>query len=133
MMDERVSRGSAVADLDNDGRLDIVINDLDGTPQVLHNEVTPSGHWLIVALQGKPPNTLAIGTVVTARVGDRRMMRVVQSGTSYLSQDDMRLHFGLGAAEKVDELEMRWPDGTRTVLKEPRLLRADQILAIEQR
>lgn len=133
MLDERVSRGAAVADLDNDGRLDIVINDLDGAPQVLHNEVEPSGHWLIVALQGKPPNTLAIGTVVTARVGSRRMMRVVQSGTSYLSQDDMRLHFGLGAAEKVDELEMRWPDGTRTVLKEPRLLRADQILAIEQR
>jgi enediyne biosynthesis protein E4 len=133
MMDERVSRGAAVADLDNDGRLDIVINDLDGAPQVLHNEVEPSGHWLIVALQGKPPNTLAIGTVVTARVGDRRMMRVVQSGTSYLSQDDMRVHFGLGSAEKVDELEMRWPDGTRTVLKEPRLLRADQILAIEQR
>jgi hypothetical protein len=133
MMDERVSRGSAIGDLDNDGRLDIVINDLDGAPQVLHNEVTPSGHWLIVSLSGKAPNTQAIGTIVTARVGNRRMMRIVQSGTSYLSQDDMRLHFGLGSAEKVDELEVRWPDGTRTTLKEPRLLRADQILAIEQR
>jgi hypothetical protein len=117
LMEERVSRGSAVGDLDNDGRLDIVINDLDGRPQVLHNEVESAGRWLIVSLTGKAPNTLAIGAVVTVRVGERRLQRLVQSGSSYLSQDDMRLHFGLGAKETIDEIDVRWPDDSHTVRK----------------
>ena len=129
LMDEHVSRGAAVGDLDNDGRLDLVINDLDGKPQVLHNEVTPSGHWLSVTLVGKAPNTLAIGAIVTARVGQRRLQRLVQSGSSYLSQDDMRLHFGLGAAETIDELDVRWPDDSHTSQKN---VRADQRLTLTQ-
>jgi hypothetical protein len=133
LMDPRVSRGSAVGDLDNDGRLDIVINDLDGRPQVLHNEVTPAansaGNWVIVALTGKAPNTLAIGAVITAHVGDRRMQRLVQSGSSYLSQDDMRQHFGLGSAVRIDELDVRWPDGSHTMRTN---VPANQILTLAQ-
>jgi hypothetical protein len=129
LMEERVGRGAAVGDLDNDGRLDLVINDLDGRPQVLVNDVTPSGHWLSVTLVGKAPNTGAIGAVVTARVGQRRLQRLVQSGSSYLSQDDMRVHFGVGAAETIDELDVRWPDDSHTT---QRNVKADQRLTLTQ-
>jgi hypothetical protein len=111
---ERASRGAAVGDLDNDGRLDLVINDLDGSPQVLRNELAAAGHWLIVKLRGAGGNTNAIGAVVRTRAGTLAQSRLVQSGTSYISQDDMRLHFGVGRASVVDAVEVRWPDGTTT-------------------
>ena len=126
---ERVSRGSAVGDLDNDGRLDVVINDLDGSPQVLRNEVPEAGNWLIVKLRGAGANTNAIGAVVTVRVGDVRHVRLVQSGTSYISQDDMRLHVGLGASTSADVVEVRWPDGTTTKREQ---VKANQIIEIAQ-
>ncbi len=66
----RVSRGLAAGDLDDDGRIDVVVNDLDGAPQVLHNELAPTGHWLLVALVGKAPNTSAVGAVVALQSGD---------------------------------------------------------------
>jgi hypothetical protein len=125
---ERVSRGLAVGDLDGDGRLDAVINDLDGSPQVLRNEAKGAGHWLLVKLKGKGGNTDAIGAVVTATAGTLRMMRLVRSGTSYISQDDMRQHFGLGAATEAD-LEVRWPDGTTTRRER---VKADQLVEIAQ-
>jgi hypothetical protein len=112
LMDERVSRGLAAGDLDDDGGIDVVINDLDGSPQILHNELSPRGGWIIVKLTGKAPNTDAIGAVVTVTTGTTRQRAVVQSGTSYLSQNDMRQHFGLGAATTVDAIEVLWPDGT---------------------
>jgi len=114
IMEERVSRGLAAGDLDNDGRLDLVINDLDGVPRVLHNELPDAGHWLEVQLRGRAPNTNAIGATVTVEAGGQRMRRLVQSGTGYLSQDDMRQHFGLGAATSVETLDVQWPDGTHT-------------------
>jgi hypothetical protein len=126
---ERVSRGLALGDLDNDGRLDVVINDLDGSPQVLHNELPGVGHWLLVKLVGTGRNTDAIGAVVTATAGSLRMKRLVQSGTSYISQDDMRLHFGLGPATQVDALEILWPDGSSTKLE---TVKANQILEVRQ-
>jgi len=112
LMDERVSRGLAAGDLDDDGGIDVVINDLDGSPQILHNELSPRGGWIIVKLIGKAPNTDAIGAVITVTTGTTRQRAVVQSGTSYLSQNDMRQHFGLGAATTVDSIEVLWPDGT---------------------
>jgi hypothetical protein len=125
----RVSRGLAVGDLDNDGRPDLVINDLDGPPQVLHNEVANAGHWLIVRLKGKAPNTNGIGAIVTARAGALTQKRVVRSGTSYISQDDMRQHFGLGDSTVVDSVEVRWLDGTVTKREN---VKADQVLTVEK-
>ncbi len=129
LTEERVSRGLAVGDLDNDGRLDVVINNLDGAPQVLHNELAGVGNWLLVKVKGKGQNTDAIGAIVTARAGKRIQMRLVQSGTSYLSQDDTRQHFGLGAEKQADVVEVRWPDGTTTKLEN---VKANQIVQIEQ-
>lgn len=126
---ERVSRGSAVGDLDNDGRLDLVINDLDGSPQVLRNESTGAGNWLIVKLRGAGANTNAVGAIVTVRSGEASQRRVVQSGTGYISQDDMRLHVGLGAAGAAQVVEVRWPDGTTTKREQ---VKANQVIEIAQ-
>ncbi|HYT74286.1 MAG TPA: CRTAC1 family protein, partial [Vicinamibacterales bacterium] len=125
--EERVSRGLAVGDFDNDGGIDIVINDLDGAPQILHNELTSRGHWLIVKLRGAAPNTDAIGAIVTVKAGGITQKGLVQSGTSYLSQNDMRQHFGLAGATIVDSIEVTWPDGTTSRRDN---VKADQVVEI---
>jgi hypothetical protein len=112
MTEDRVSRGLAVGDIDNDGRLDIVINDLDGSPQLLRNESTGVGNWLLVKVRAPKMNVDAIGAVVTVRTGTVTQKRLVQSGSSYISQEDLRLHFGLGSTTTVDSVEVRWPDRT---------------------
>ncbi|MEM6795902.1 MAG: CRTAC1 family protein [Acidobacteriota bacterium] len=114
LAEEKVSRGLAVGDFDNDGRLDVVINDLDGAPQLLMNRTRDAGHWLSVELQGQGGNLDAIGAVVTVKAGKTRQSRLVQSGSSYLSQSDFRLHFGLGKETSVGEVEVVWPDATRS-------------------
>jgi hypothetical protein len=129
LIEERVSRGLAVGDIDNDGRLDVVINDLDGRPQVLQNVLAERGNWLIVKLKGQGGNTSAIGAVITARAGIATLKRLVQSGTSYISQDDMRQHFGLGTAAQVDSLEVRWPDGTVSKVE---AMKANRIVEVSQ-
>ena len=129
LMEQRVSRGLAIGDLDNDGRIDVVINDLDGSPQVLHNAFAGTGNWLLVKLKGKAPNTNAIGALVVARAGGATQRRLVQSGTSYISQDDMRQHFGLGAATQLDSVEVTWPDGTTTRFEN---VKANRLLEVKQ-
>ena len=129
LTEPRVSRGLAISDLDGDGRIDVVINDLDGAPQLLHNEFEPKGHWLEVTLRGNAPNTSAIGAVVTVETSGVRQMRLVQSGTGYLSQDDKRLHFGLGAADRADAVTVLWPDGTKTTVPSAS---ADQVLTVTE-
>ncbi len=109
---ETVSRGLAVGDLDNDGRLDLVIGDLDGKAQLLRNEAPATGHWLSVQLVGKGTMRDAVGALITVRTGKEKRIRPVRSGTSYLSQDDFRQHFGLGVVEKIDAIEVLWPDGS---------------------
>jgi enediyne biosynthesis protein E4 len=129
MMQERVSRGLAIGDIDNDGRIDVAINDLDGAPQLLHNEIAPAGNWIIVKLQGKAPNTDAIGAIVTVTSGGETQKSLVQSGTSYISQNDMRQHFGVGAAATIDAIDVTWPDGTTTRQGQ---VKPNQIVTIRQ-
>jgi hypothetical protein len=125
----RVSRGLALGDIDNDGGVDLVINDLDGSPQLLHNELAGRGNWLIVKLRGTAPNTDAIGAVITVKSGGAVQKALVQSGTSYLSQNDMRQHFGLGGAAIADSVEVTWPDGTSTKRDQ---VKANQVVEIRQ-
>jgi hypothetical protein len=129
LMEQRVSRGLAIGDLDIDGRIDVVINDLDGSPQVLHNELAGAGNWLLVKLRGKAPNTNAIGALIVTRAGTVTQRRLVQSGTSYISQDDKRQHFGLGTATQADSVDVKWPDGSATRLEN---VKANRLVEITQ-
>jgi len=128
----RVARGSAVADFDNDGGLDIVINDIDSPPALLKNDGTGRGHWLALRLLGDPASKCprdAIGSVVFVTAGGRRMRGEVASGRGQMSQSDLRVHFGLGSNTEVTSLEVRWGNG-QTVRYPPPAI--DSIVTIDQ-
>ena len=107
-----VSRGSATGDLDNDGDLDVVINNLDGAPTVLRNDGGNRGNFLVVDLEGRTGNRSAVGALVIVRAADLVQRAERRSGDSYLSHSDARLHFGLGTRTKADSVEVRWPHGS---------------------
>jgi hypothetical protein len=113
----QASRGAAFGDLDNDGRIDVVIENIDGLPMVLHNENTNSAHWITFQLIGTRSNRLALGAKVRVVAGSLSQIDEVRSGGSYLSQNDLRLHFGLGSADSVDRVEVRWPSGATQTLQ----------------
>jgi len=106
------SRGSAAGDLDNDGALEIVISNLDQRPSLLKNYGTHK-NWLLVHAVGTTANRDAIGARVTVYIGSRHLSGEVQSGSSYLSQNDARLHFGLSNDVAYDRIEVAWPGGGR--------------------
>jgi hypothetical protein len=108
------SRGLAIGDLDGDGRPDLVLNNIDSKPTILRNVATTEGHWLDLRLVGdvsKKSTRDAIGSIAYLTTGKIRQRREVVSGAIYCSQNDMTLHFGLGAATKVDKLEIQWANG----------------------
>jgi hypothetical protein len=124
------ARGAAFGDLFNDGRVDVVLNVIDSPPVLLRNVVKNSNHWLTVKLIGgaKGPRD-AIGSKVFLTAGGTRQRTDVYSGASYASNSDPRPHFGLGAATKVDKLEITWPDGAKEQLTVPAV---DRTITIEQ-
>jgi hypothetical protein len=127
LMEKRVSRGLAVGDLFNSGNLDVVINDLDGPPSVLRNRGIPDRHWITFELAGSKSNRLGIGARLKLVASGMTQTEEVRSGGSYLSQNDIRVHFGLGTATKIDSLEVRWPSGKVDLIKN---LDADRYYAI---
>jgi enediyne biosynthesis protein E4 len=105
------SRGLAVGDLWNDGKLSVVISNMNARPSLLVNQVRSLNHWIAVKTVGTKSNRDGIGAKITVKIGKRTLVDEVRSGSSYDSNSDMRVHFGLGAATRIDFLEIRWPSG----------------------
>ena len=104
-------RGLAVGDLWNDGRMSAVISNMNAAPSLLVNQVRSSNHWIAVRTIGTKSNRDGIGARILVRANGRTLIDEVRSGSSYNSSSDMRVHFGLGSASKVDFVEIRWPSG----------------------
>ncbi len=113
----RVSRGLAVADLFNTGNMDVVIEDLEGSPMILRNAGILGNHWVSFELAGTKSNRLAIGAKLKITAGGMVQTDEIRSGGSYLSQHDLRVHFGLGTAARIDSVEIHWPSGATETLK----------------
>ena len=105
------SRGLAIGDLDDDGDLDLVVSNMDDVPTVLENRQQTGHHWVAIQLTGPGPNRFCIGARVTVEAAGRRQIREVRSGGSYLSQNDLRQFFGLGAYTGPVNVEVRMPGG----------------------
>jgi hypothetical protein len=105
------SRGLALADFWNDGRISAVVNNMGGEPMLLVNQARNQNHWLGVITRGTKANRDGIGAKVTVFVESHKYVQEVRSGSSYISNNDMRLHFGLGSATKANRIEVRWPNG----------------------
>ncbi len=125
----QVSRGVAVGDLFNDGRMEAVVENLEGEPMILRPEGGPPNHWISFQLEGVKCNRLALNARVRATAGDLVQLGEVLSGGSYLSQNDLRIHFGLGNHERVDQAEVLWPDGTKETLTN---LAADRFYVVRE-
>jgi len=118
----------AFGDFDNDGDMDILIMNVNEPPSLLRNDVSGGGHWLKVGLIGTKSNRSAIGATVIATYGGRRQAQAVTAQSGYLSANDRRLHFGLGAVRSAD-LEIRWPSGLRESLK---AISADRLISVSE-
>jgi hypothetical protein len=112
----QVSRGLAVGDLFNDGRLEIVIENLEGGPMILRAEADAQNHWISFELHGTKGNLLALNARVKVTAGDLVQEGEVRSGGSYLSQNDLRLHFGLANRARADKVEVTWSSGVKETL-----------------
>ena len=112
----QASRGLAAGDLFNDGHLELVIENIEGKPMILRTEPDAKNHWVGLELAGTKSNRLALNARVRVTAGDLIQWDEVRSGGSYLSQSDLRLHFGLGAHKNIDKVEIFWPSGKRDTL-----------------
>ncbi len=113
------ARGAAFGDLDDDGDIDIVVNNIDEPPSLLRNDGGNAGHWIGFRLVGGPRNRGAVGARVVVRAGSLRQVEEIHAGSSHNSSNDPRLHFGLGASTSVERVEIRWPRGLVQVLTGP--------------
>ncbi|MGE0133364.1 MAG: CRTAC1 family protein [Blastocatellales bacterium] len=131
----RVSRGAAFGDYDEDGDVDVIVNELDGAPTLLRNEFergggSKAGHWIKLQLAGTKSNRNAAGARVELKAGGLTQIDEVHAGDSYISHSDWRLHFGLGDATTIDEITIRWPSGAVEKLTK---VKADQVVRIVER
>ena len=123
-------RGLAVGDFDNDGDSDLLLINVGEPPALLRNDGGNRNHWLGIALTGTTSNRDGIGAKVTVTAGGRRRTKQRLGGTSYCSASDPRLLFGLGASALIDEVEVRWPSGQISSLKN---VSANQYLSIKEK
>lgn len=124
-----VSRGTAAGDYDNDGDLDLFVLHLDQPSMLLRNDGGNERHWLMLDLEGTASNRSGIGAWVTVKAGEKVQVAEVVSANGYISQNDPRLHFGLGEATRVDTVSVRWPSGRMQELVD---VAADQVLAVKE-
>ncbi len=124
-----VSRGATWADFDDDGNVDVLVVDTSGPPHLLRNGGGTGHHWLKVDARARGGKRAAIGGRVTITAGGRTQFQDVIGVNGYLSQGDTRAHFGLGPSDRVDLVQVRWPDGTTDEWKD---VTADQVLRVEQ-
>ena len=129
LLERHSARGAAFGDYDNDGLVEVLINNQNEPLSLLKQSSRPAGHWILLKLTGTLSNRSALGARVRLTAGGRTQVDEVRSGGSYLSQNDLRLHFGLAAIQQVERLEINWPSGKHQVLDH---LAADQIVSIEE-
>ena len=122
-----VGRGSATADFDNDGRVDLLAVDFEGPAMLLENKTETKLHWLKLDLRGKAPNVFAYGARVVGKAGDQVWLAEVSPASSYLSSSDPRIHWGLGDLTTLDTVTIRWPSGSQQTLHN---VAADRILRV---
>jgi len=127
--EENVGRGACFGDYDNDGDLDGYVVNLDDQGAFLRNNKGNENNWIILKLVGTESNRDAIGALVKISAGEKEQVGVRRSTTGYLSQNDARMHFGIGDAEKVDFVEIKWPSGKTQRVED---LDANQILTITE-
>ena len=123
------SRGAAFGDYDNDGNVEVLVNNQNEPPSLLRQGAKPTNHWIILKLEGTHVNRSAIGARARITAGAITQVAEVRSGGSFLSQSDLRLHFGLGGATKVDRIEVVWPGGATQVLAG---VQADKVTTIRE-
>ena len=124
-----VSRGACFADYDNDGKMDAFVVNLGSQATLIHNVSTGAGHWIAFQLRGHKSNRDGIGTRIEVVTGTRKQIAERVAGSGYLSQDDARVHFGLGAATKIDKVVLRWPSGKEQVLEN---VAVDRVMTVEE-
>ena len=129
MQNPGLGRGAAYGDYDNDGDIDVLINNLDSTPTLLRNDGGNRRSWLMVKCEGSQSNRSAIGTRLVLRDKTTQQMREVKAGSSYSSHSDTRVHFGLNTQSEVSQLEVRWPSGKTQTLSN---IKARQILQLKE-
>lgn len=127
ILERESARGAAFGDYDNDGSIEVLINNQNAAPSLLKQFMRPPGHWIALKLTGVQSNRSALGAKVRLTAASRTQYDEVRSGGSYLSQNDLRLHFGIGEATRIDRIEIQWPSGQQQVLRD---VSSDRVLAI---
>jgi hypothetical protein len=127
---EAPHRGAAFGDLDNDGRVDAVVSVLDGKTKLFHNITEGENHWILLKLVGRKSNRMGIGAQIHITTEDgRSQWNEVTTAVGYASSSDSRVHFGLGANRSIKELEIRWPSGSKQILRD---VSVDRVMNVEE-